>query len=68
MHREILSTMLRASIPYFSKTRSGSIIQRFGRDLHDVISASWLIFNMASRIVTSGFSYIGSRPQDSAAD
>ena len=52
-HKEILTVMLGATMPYFSKTRAGSILQRFGRDLDDITSASRLIYSMSTRIITS---------------
>jgi ABC-type bacteriocin/lantibiotic exporter with double-glycine peptidase domain len=33
IHSQMLESVLRAKMAFFSKTRAGSIIQRFGEDL-----------------------------------
>jgi hypothetical protein len=40
-------------MPFFAKTRAGSILQRFGRDLADVASCNYSVLALAHRIVYS---------------
>ncbi|ORX37959.1 P-loop containing nucleoside triphosphate hydrolase protein [Kockovaella imperatae] len=51
IHSTMLDKMLRAKMTFFSKTRAGSIIQRFGTDLFDITSCSELMGETAEIIL-----------------
>lgn len=69
VHSEMLETMLRAKMSFFSRTRAGSIVQRFGKDLvsvsrlknhwmttewqNDILSCSELITELAESAIAS---------------
>ncbi|OCF35103.1 ABC transporter ABCC.6 [Kwoniella heveanensis BCC8398] len=40
IHGQMLESMLRARMIFFTRTQAGSIIQRFGKDLNDVLDCS----------------------------
>ena len=49
----MLESMLRAKMSFFTKTRAGSIVQRFGKDLNDTIDCSELFGEMAEVLLQS---------------
>ena len=51
MHAEMLYRLLCATMPCFSKTRAGSILQRFSRDLWDVSDCNASVLNLSHRLV-----------------
>ncbi|ADV22353.1 ABC transporter ABCC.6, putative [Cryptococcus gattii WM276] len=46
IHGQMLESMLHAKMLFFTKTRAGSIIQRFGKDLNDILDCSNLLTEM----------------------
>ncbi|OXH51675.1 ABC transporter ABCC.6 [Cryptococcus neoformans] len=46
IHGQMLESMLHAKMLFFTKTRAGSIIQRFGKDLNDILDCSNLLTGM----------------------
>lgn len=54
----MLTRLLRAPMPFFAKTRAGSILQRFGRDLADVASCNYSVLALAHRIGYSELTHI----------
>nr|KIR85754.1 ABC transporter ABCC.6 [Cryptococcus tetragattii IND107] len=46
IHGQMLESTLHAKMLFFTKTRAGSIIQRFGKDLNDILDCSNLLTEM----------------------
>lgn len=55
IHGEMLSRLLRATMPFFSKTRAGSIVQRFGGDLWEVSTCNYSVLTLSHKLVYSEF-------------
>ncbi|WVQ75089.1 hypothetical protein IAR50_004698 [Cryptococcus sp. DSM 104548] len=51
VHGQMLESMLHARMLFFTKTRVGSIIQRFGKDLNDILDCSNLFTEISSGIL-----------------
>ncbi|WWC95346.1 hypothetical protein V866_002208 [Kwoniella sp. B9012] len=47
IHGQMLESMLRSKMIFFTKTRAGSIVQRFGKDLNDILDCSELLGEFA---------------------
>nr|XP_019043278.1 ABC transporter ABCC.6 [Kwoniella bestiolae CBS 10118]OCF22208.1 ABC transporter ABCC.6 [Kwoniella bestiolae CBS 10118] len=47
IHGQMLESMLRSKMIFFTKTRAGSIVQRFGKDLNDMLDCSELLGEFA---------------------
>lgn len=55
IHGQMLESMLHAKMLFFTKTRAGSIIQRFGKDLNDILDCSNLLTEMTGGGMNSDF-------------
>ena len=53
IHSQMLESMLRAKMSFFTQTRAGSIVQRFSKDLNDTIDCSELFGEMAEVFLQS---------------
>ncbi|WRT69478.1 uncharacterized protein IL334_006464 [Kwoniella shivajii] len=47
IHGQMLESMLSSKMIFFTKTRAGSIVQRFGKDLNDVLDCSEILGEFA---------------------
>ncbi|WWC93054.1 uncharacterized protein L201_008018 [Kwoniella dendrophila CBS 6074] len=54
IHSQMLESMLRSKMIFFTKTRAGSIVQRFGKDLNDILDCS----NLLGTFVVGGLNVI----------
>ncbi|EIW71721.1 hypothetical protein TREMEDRAFT_67926 [Tremella mesenterica DSM 1558] len=52
IHAAMLDSLLRARMLFFTKTRAGSIVQRFGTDLDDTVYCSELLAEMLEIMLT----------------
>jgi len=55
IHSQMLESLLRAKMTFFTQTRAGSIVQRFGKDLNDTIDCSELFGEVAEVLLHSAF-------------
>ncbi|WVN87012.1 uncharacterized protein L203_102188 [Cryptococcus depauperatus CBS 7841] len=51
IHSQMLESMLHAKMLFFTKTRAGSIIQRFGKDLNDILDCSRLMSEITEGVM-----------------
>ncbi|TYJ54700.1 hypothetical protein B9479_004639 [Cryptococcus floricola] len=54
VHGQMLESILHAKMLFFTKTRAGSIIQRFGKDLNDILDCS----NLLTEITSGGLNIV----------
>ncbi|WVQ96554.1 hypothetical protein IAU59_003659 [Kwoniella sp. CBS 9459] len=58
IHGQMLESLLRARMVFFTRTQAGSIIQRFGKDLNDVLDCSDLLGDLCVGIMNICISLI----------